>query len=291
MQVIRAKTAGFCFGVSHALTLLDKQIETLAALQANGTPAPRLITLGPIIHNPLVMEAYAQKGVVCLETVESIQPNDHVVIRAHGIPIATEEHLRSIGAVIIDATCPKVKKAQNAIAQHQTTYGGTLLLFGEVYHPEVQGLLSYANPDAIVFESLEELQKIPLAPHAQYFLAAQTTQDKAVLQQIITYLTQQLQTELPVLETICTATHNRQDEVMSLATQVSAMVVVGGLNSGNTKRLAEIAAAHNIPTTHIEKIEDINPSFLQNVTTVGLTAGASTPNQHIDAAQTFLENL
>ena len=135
------------------------------------------------------------------------------------------------------------------------------------------------------------MQKIPLVPHAQYFLAAQTTQDKAVLQQIITYLTQQLQTELPVLETICTATHNRQDEVMRLATQVSAMVVVGGLNSGNTKRLAEIAATHNIPTTHIEKIEDINPSFLQNVTTVGLTAGASTPNQHIDAAQTFLESI
>ncbi len=296
MQVIRAKSAGFCLGVSLALRRLDQELNPAPPEEASCAKgsAGRLFTLGPIIHNPLVMQEYIGQGVVCASDHQGIGPGDRVVIRAHGIPRDMETQIRESGATIIDATCPKVKKAQLAIGKEHAK-GGTLLLFGEKEHPEVRGLLSYAGSHALVFGDLEELAALGLEADRAYFLAAQTTQDRSIFQQAREHLQSRLGRSILTLCTICDATRDRQQEVIALSGKVQAMVVVGGLNSGNTRRLAEVALANGVPTIHVERAEDITPELaaktFAGASLIGLTAGASTPEKHIDAMQDYLEKL
>lgn len=290
MQVIRARSAGFCLGVSLALKRLDQELAAMGGAVGGG----RLITYGPIIHNPLVMRYYEDQGVVCEDRPEGVRAGDRVVIRAHGIPRGEEEALRATGAVLVDATCPKVKKAQLAIAKWQNK-GGILLLFGEREHPEVRGLLSYADSRALVFGDPAELEHLELDVEAPYFLAAQTTQGRTLFRQARELLNERLCREVRALDTICDATRNRQQEVADLCARVEAMVVVGGLNSGNTRRLAEEARSCGVPAMHVEQVSDITPQLAAEVLgragVVGLTAGASTPEEHIDSMQAYLESL
>ncbi len=281
MEVVRAKTAGFCMGVSLALEKLDTAIQK--------GDAKRICTLGPIIHNPQVLEQYAKLGVHCLDSVEQVLSSDCVVVRAHGIPKGEEERLVQSKAQIIDATCPKVKRAQLAIAK-ATQDGKTLLLFGEENHPEVRGLISYAAHDAIVFDSFEKLRTIKLAPSATYVIASQTTQEGKIFEAMIQYLRTQLE-NIPVLSTICHATHERQEEIMSIAHSVDAVVVVGGKASGNTCRLADVAASQGKPTWHVETADELKKENFTLFSRLGLTAGASTPKRLIDDVQSFLESL
>lgn len=298
MRVIRAESAGFCLGVSLALRRLDLELHSGGLAGGAGgsveKPEGRLLTLGPIIHNPLVMQDYINQGVICENDHRNIRPGDRVVIRAHGIPRTAEADIRNSGAVIIDATCPKVKKAQIAIGREHAK-GGTLILFGEKEHPEVSGLLSYAGEDALVFGDPRELAGLRLEAGRAYFLAAQTTQDRSLFSQARKKLQSRLDGNIPTLNTICDATRDRQQEVIDLAKKVHAMVVVGGLNSGNTRRLAEVALAHGVPTIHVEQTGDITPELekqiFAGVSLVGLTAGASTPEKHINAMQEYLEKL
>jgi 4-hydroxy-3-methylbut-2-enyl diphosphate reductase len=240
------------------------------------------------------MQRYTEQGVLCEDNPAAIAAGDRVLIRAHGIPREEEALLRNTGAVLVDATCPKVKKAQLAIAR-ASAEGGVLLLFGEKTHPEVQGLLSYAENPALVFGDLPELEALPLDPSTHYFLAAQTTQDRSLYQRAGRRLAEKLGKEVRTLDTICDATRDRQQEVLSLCAKVQAMVVVGGFNSGNTRRLAKVARSRGIPTVHVEQISDITPEILDQVLgrvcVVGLTAGASTPDEHIDAMRVYLEDL
>lgn len=291
MNVIRARTAGFCMGVSLALRKLDREVDR--ATEATGAPAAgrcRIATFGPIIHNPQVLEAYAGMGVRCLREVGEVEAGDHVVIRAHGVPQDQERALRARDALVVDATCPKVKKAQLGIEQ-QRHMGRTLLLFGEVDHPEVRGLLSYAGEGALVFGSVEELDDLPLCPETDYFLAAQTTQDRSAFESVREWLRTRLGHEVPVLETICDATRLRQQEAIDIARRVDAMVVVGGFDSGNTRRLADVAAAQGVFTVHVEHHDQLPVERLRGCGIIGLTAGASTPKSIIDATQRFLESL
>lgn len=294
MQVLRARSAGFCLGVSLALKRLDQELTASGKSGTGNGPAGRLITLGPIIHNPLVMQHYASLGVVCTEDIADIRPGDRVVIRAHGIPKTVEEQLAASGATVIDATCPKVKKAQLSIAKAHNK-GGAMLLFGEREHPEVRGLLSYAGSDAQVFGSLAELERILPEPGAPCFLAAQTTQDRTTFEEAKHRLEEQGGRKPRVLDTICDATRSRQQEVLELCTRVDVVVVVGGLNSGNTKRLAEVARAAGTPAIHIEQVADIDDetreTLLKTASIIGLTAGASTPDAHINAMEEYLTAL
>ena len=269
-------------GVGLALRALD------AALARPRTG--KLITHGPIIHNPLVMRAYAEKGVLSSEDPDAAGPGDTVVIRAHGVTQEVEERLRASGADICDATCPKVKRAQLAIAG-QSARGGTLLLFGEAEHPEVRGLIGYAGNRALVFGSLEELAALRLEPAENWFLAAQTTQDRVGFEKAATLVQERLNREISVLSTICDATRHRQEETEALAAQVDIVVVVGGRNSGNTRRLAEVAAARGTPALHVEQAADLAPERFAGFATVGLTAGASTPERHIAEVECWLQNL
>ncbi len=293
MNVVRARTAGFCMGVALALEKLDSAIEQHATSKASG----RIVTLGPIIHNPQVLDYYAQKGVVCIEGVDDVLPHDCVLIRAHGVPQDIEKALHALQVTIVDATCPKVKKAQLAIAR-ATAQGETLLLFGESDHPEVRGLVSYASArgGAHIFESLQDLQDMALAPRNAFVLASQTTQEKKIFDEIERYLRKTIG-DIPVLSTICRATQQRQEEIMTIARTVDAVVVVGGKESGNTRRLADVAAAAAVPTWHVETVEELTRELVDvkekfaSFTNIGLTAGASTPKRLIDAVHVFLQDM
>lgn len=268
-------------GVSLALQKLDSEVH-------QGSVA--IATFGPIIHNPQVLERYERQGVRCFDDPVDAVATERVVIRAHGVPKRLEDELRESAGEVVDATCPKVKRAQLGIAR-KLREGCTLLLFGERDHPEVKGLMSYAGADAVVFDSLAELQHYQFDAEKQYCVAAQTTQDRRAFAEIVTWLKEHLDKDIPVLETICDATRERQQEAIAIAREVDVMVVVGGYNSGNTRRLADVAIDQGCTTYHVETPEELPLEALHGVERVGLTAGASTPAELIDAVQKLLESL
>lgn len=271
-------------GVSLALRKLRQALEEHDARQG------RIAMWGPIIHNPQVLAEFEAQGVRRLSQLEEVQPGDMVLIRAHGIPLAEEEALRRKGAAILDATCPKVKKAQLAIAD-ATRHGAPLLLFGEAEHPEVRGLLSYASGPYHVFASLNELPSVASDTASEVVLAAQTTQDLAGFAAAAEAL-RRLIPNLRVLSTICEATSKRQKEVMDIARQVDMMIVAGGRQSGNTRRLVDVARAEGVTTLHVETpAELVSANRFRKDAIIGLTAGASTPPALVDAMQHFLECL
>ena len=280
MELIIAETAGFCMGVDMALHKLDNAVE-------NPPRCGKIFTLGPIIHNPQVLERYKQLGVGQTDGSIPLDASDVVVIRAHGITRQLQENFERQGVTLIDATCPKVKKAQILI-QRQAEQGKHLLLFGERDHPEVKGLISYA-PEHTVFESLEELREKTLGREVTYFLAAQTTQDRESFSAIRDYLLDEIDSDMTILDTICTATKDRQEEVRNLSKKVQAMVVVGGKNSGNTRRLAQIAQEAGIFTIHVETAAELPLNQLKIFERIGLTAGASTPSWIIEEVATALK--
>ncbi len=278
MELIVARSAGFCMGVALALRKLDQALRN--------HPHAVIVTLGPIIHNPQVLERYRAQGVIVAEDLDAIPQEAIVLVRAHGIPAAVAKALTARNHVVVDATCPKVKKAQLLIERHCSTTT-PLFLFGEPEHPEVQGLMSRAA-QAVVFSGFDELTRLPLPP-IPLVLAAQTTQDRAEFTAIATWLQERVP-HLTVLDTICDATRLRQDEVRELAHEVEAIVVVGGKSSGNTRRLAQIAAECGRPTWHVETAAELSAE-LAAFCRVGVTAGASTPAWIIDEVVAALRAL
>lgn len=278
MELLVAKTAGFCMGVDMALKKLDQAL-------ANPGRQGRLFTIGPIIHNPQVLQAYRLQGVLQTADPADVSPGDTVVVRAHGIPLDVQARYEERGVELIDATCPKVKKAQVLIAR-ESQNGGHLLLFGERDHPEVRGLLSYAQR-CTLFESLEDLQELSFDPRERYFVAAQTTQDRGIFDEVCSMIRGYIG-DVVLLDTICMATKDRQNEVRGIAGKVRAMVIVGGRESGNTRRLAQIAAESGVFTVHVETAAELPLDELRRHAVVGLSAGASTPSWIIEeVAQTL----
>ena len=275
---MRAQTAGFCMGVILALQRLDALIENTS----------NIFTLGPIIHNPQVVEEYARKGVLTTDTPQNIPPGATAVIRAHGVPKSVEDALQQRGIPVLDATCPKVKRAQQLIAE-QAKSGRMLLLYGEPSHPEVKGLLSYAEAGAFVFDSRESLEQFRLLPGKPYCLAAQTTQDREIFEDMAESLTLHSEFDVTVLQTICDATKLRQEEAVRIAREVEFMVVVGGFNSGNTRRLVQVVTATGTPVLHVETARELPLDMLKGFSRIGLTAGASTPQKAIDEVQSLLK--
>ncbi len=276
-----ARSAGFCMGVSLALGKLDR-----ALLKQNSGDS--IFTLGPIIHNPQVQQRYKKKGVQLAHALDDIPAGSTVVIRAHGIPKDEEDRLRAKQVSIIDATCPKVKKAQ-LIIEEQSKSGKTMLLFGEADHPEVKGLLSYSTR-SFVFESLDHLKQQKISP-GTYFLAAQTTQDRNEFYAIEAYLKEKICPSLIALDTICDATKNRQEEVIQLAEKMQCVIVVGGKSSGNTRRLAEIASTRAATVFHVETAADLPLAEIKNYSQIGITAGASTPQDIVDKIRQQIETM
>jgi 4-hydroxy-3-methylbut-2-enyl diphosphate reductase len=266
VKVKVAKNAGFCMGVRRALDLV---LNAARELQ----PDEIIHTYGPLIHNNQVLEILEKRGIRCLQDTEEAQQG-RIAIRAHGIPPQERKAIRQKGFKIINATCPRVAKVQGIIKKHSLR-GYDVVIVGDDNHAEVIGLKGFANGRAHVLNTPEEVGQLP--PMDKLLVVAQTTQDERAFKTIAA-LIEDRYPGAEIHNTICDSTHNRQEEVRALCEEVEAMVVVGGRHSGNTKRLARIAAATGIPTFHVETEEELNQKQFQDLNIVGVTAGASTPH-------------
>jgi len=268
MKLLVAKSAGFCFGVKRATRMAFDAAET----------HERICSLGPIIHSPQLVDKLEEKGVRVVKEVEQLQ-GEAVIVRSHGITAGEQRELQERQLEIIDATCPFVKKAQEHAAQLSRD-GYHLVLVGEADHPEVQGIVSYADSKAVsVIANVEEAAALPRL--GRIGVVAQTTQSLGNFQQIVAVCLQKAK-EVRVFNTICDATSVRQDEARSIAGQVQLVLVIGGYNSANTTRLASICAELQPNTYHVETAQDLRAEWFAGIESVGVTAGASTPGWLID---------
>lgn len=275
MNVIRAKHAGVCYGVERALDMV-----TAAMMDEDDT-----YTLGPLIHNPKVVEELAANGV---EVAESIDDIDHgiVVIRSHGVEPHVLRQLESKGLTVIDATCPHVAKAQKAAAALADA-AETVLVIGRAEHPEVRALCGHADGKAVVVADVDE---IPEDITGSVGVVVQTTESTEKLGAVTDALARRGIDPL-VKNTICFATRQRQDSAAALAEEVDAIVVIGGKNSSNTTHLFEICQKHCARSFFVESAEELDPTWFAGCETVGVTAGASTPDNQICAVVEYLETL
>jgi len=252
---------------------------------ANGQDGP-IYTVGPLIHNPQVLDILAEKGVCLLDDPSRPEPG-RAIIRAHGVPAQTKQALLDAGFSIIDATCPRVVKVQTIIARYARQGYGVIIL-GDRDHPEVLGLLGYAEGRGHVITSVDDLAKLP--PFERAIVVAQTTQDTRLFDRLARTLEERFP-HFKVFNTICDSTHRRQAEVKEMAKTVDAVVVVGGRNSGNTQRLAEVVRQEGIPAFHVESEEELDRDAIKRFEAIGITAGASTPNWVIKKVYRTLEGL
>ena len=264
MKIIIAKTAGFCMGVRRAVDMV---------LEAPGNQPGPINTYGPLIHNPQVLALLKEKGINSLDAIPR-EGTGTTLIRAHGVPPEAQMGLEEAGFKVINATCPRVIRVQTIIRKH-TEKGYAAIIIGDSDHPEVIGLKGYAASHGHVVNNLAELAALPAFDQA--IIVAQTTQNTEFYNTVKQWAAEQ-QPHYKVFDTICDSTSKRQAEITQLATRVDAIIVVGGHNSGNTLRLAEIARQTGKPTYHIETEEELDLNELAGAKTIGITAGASTPN-------------
>lgn len=267
MEIFLADKAGFCFGVKRAIN---------TAFEAVGKT--RVYCLGPLIHNPQEVDRLRRAGVQTVEDFNTLHPGDTLIIRSHGVPPRVLSQARDMGLTIIDLTCPFVGKAQR-LAEALNKEGYQVVVVGEKKHPEVQSILGYAGESAVVVESAEDVEGLKL--QGRLGVVAQTTQSYGNFSEIVLTLLR-ISKELKVFNTICSSTKERQEAARVLARQVDLMLVVGGRNSANTSRLADLCRKEGKPTYHIEVADEIRAEWLKGVTKIGVTAGASTPDWLVD---------
>ncbi|MCI1665346.1 MAG: 4-hydroxy-3-methylbut-2-enyl diphosphate reductase [Atopobiaceae bacterium] len=277
MAVIRvADQAGACYGVERALDLVHAAIE-------DGTRPVR--TLGPLIHNPQVVRELEDEGVRVVDEV----PTDatcSLVIRSHGVTPEVMDEARERGMEVIDATCPYVKKAQHA-AERLHSAGYQVIVVGESGHPEVEGILAHA-PRSFAISSASDLAGHALAKRVG--IVVQTTQSLAVLEEVVSAVVGRVD-ELRVMNTICSATTERQRAAADLARDSDVMIVIGGRNSANTTRLAKICSQSCSMTHHIESPTELEADWFMDVDAIGVTAGASTPASQIEGVVSAISSL
>ncbi len=256
------------------------------ALEAANTKKGPIYTLGPLIHNPQVLGLLSEKGISIIDEIPE-KGTGTVIIRAHGVPPDSQKKLHAAGYTVIDATCPRVIKVQTIIKRHAQT-SHSVIIIGDQDHPEVIGLLGYAEPNGHVADSIDQLGALP--PFDKAIIVAQTTQNIAFFESVKAWSAENAP-HYKVFDTICDSTEKRQEEISQLAKTVDAVVVVGGHASGNTQRLAEIARQAEKPTFAIETEEELDIRAFSGVERVAITAGASTPNWVTNRVYRVLEEI
>ncbi len=266
MKIVVAETAGFCMGVKRAVDM---------AIDLSRSPRGKSYTLGPVIHNRHTVEMLSERGVVVSKGLPD-DPAATVLVRAHGIPPALEQEAVRRGHTILDGTCPKVKTVHRVISKYRDL-GYEIVIAGDKGHAEVVGLMGVAGEAGMLVSSPDDAGELPSC--AKVCLVSQTTFDKRVFERIADAVRRRYAgSEVVVKKTICAATDRRQGETREMAARVDAMIVVGGKHSANTRRLAAIARDSSTPTQHVESETDIDLDALAGCETIGVTAGASTPN-------------
>ncbi|MFR8317900.1 MAG: 4-hydroxy-3-methylbut-2-enyl diphosphate reductase [Catenibacillus sp.] len=272
MSVTLAKTAGFCFGVKRAVKLVYDE----------AGQGGKVYTYGPIIHNEEVVNDLEKKGVHVIEFLSDprLVPGVSVIIRSHGISRAAYETLESLGVRIVDATCPFVKKIHH-IVQEQGKDGRHIVIIGNKHHPEVEAIRGWCVTPATVIESIDEAHNF-LKPSGQKLcIVSQTTFNYNKFQELVEIISKKGY-DIICLNTICNATEERQTEARTIAKAVDAMVVIGGRSSSNTQKLFEICSLECKHTYYIQTLDDLDLTKVKSMGNVGITAGASTPNNIIE---------
>lgn len=275
MDITVAKTAGFCFGVKRAVEQVEEQLRL----------GKKVYTYGPIIHNEEVIREFSEKGVCILypeDEWDSVEKGT-IIIRSHGVTREEQEKMQAHGFDVVDATCPFVKKIHK-IVEEQSCLGRRIIIIGDEKHPEVIGIKGWAKGEVIIADSAETLEKVNLPVDEKLCIVAQTTFNYKKFQELVEIF-EKKRYDIFVLNTICNATQERQSEAARLAAMSEAMIVIGGKQSSNTKKLYEIAKNACGNTYYIQKLDDLDLSQFKSFRCVGITAGASTPNKLIEEVQ------
>lgn len=269
-QIRKAVHAGYCWGVERALDIVNQT----AATHQEGP----VRTLGPIIHNPQVVQSLDEKGVRSIEALSEMDTGGTVIIRTHGVAPEIYAQAENQGLRVVDATCPLVSLVQNK-ARQLVNEGYHLIIFGNPKHPEVIGTLGHAGGKATVIEKPEEVRCADLPKKVG--IVVQTTQETELVSELLAHLAPRCK-ELKVFNTICNPTIERQESARDLARQVQLMIVVGGKNSSNTRHLADVCREQGATTYHIEEPTEVVPEWFAGIEDIGVTAGASTPGWLMD---------
>lgn len=275
MEILTVKTAGFCFGVKRAI---DSTF-AIAEKQPEG-----VFTLGPIIHNPQVIERLKEKGIAPTDDIKG-KGIRSLIIRTHGIPLPLLREAQEQGYEVIDATCPFVKKAQH-YAKLLKDEGYQVIILGDREHPEVKGLMSYAGEDALVVDKEEALPRLG----RRVGIVVQTTKPVEALRRLFSRVVEQAK-EIKVYNTICNSTAMRLRETEEIARKVDVMIVVGGRNSANTTQLTNLCSSIPVRTHHIETADELDRTWFSGVERVGVTAGASTPEWIIEDVSKRIQDI
>ena len=278
MEVVLAKSSGFCFGVKRAV---DRVYEQLADHK-------KIYTYGPIVHNEDVVKDLEKQGVRVLNTKEELEAltEGSVVIRAHGVPKRIYEIMEQRGIECIDATCPFVKRIHK-IVEKESTEGRHIIIVGNAKHPEVEGIMGWCKNPATVIESKEEALDFKGSPDDKYCVVSQTTFNYKKFQELVEIFQKKVQ-DIVVADTSCSATEERQKEASELAAKADVMIVIGGTHSSNTRKLYELCKSECENTYYIQTLADLQLELPNSVELVGITAGASTPNKIIEEVQNYV---
>ena len=283
-NVTLAKSAGFCFGVKRAVNMVYEEIDK----SKGETP---IYTYGPIIHNDEVVKDFASKGVTLVKELKELEklPKGKIIVRSHGISRAEYEEMEQYGFTVVDATCPFVRKIHKIVDEH-SKQGEYIIIIGNPTHPEVCGIRGWVNGEEVsIIESKEEAQEFTLSDDKNVCIVSQTTFNYNKFQDLVEIVSKKGY-NISVLNTICNATEERQTEARSIAKEVEAMIVIGDKHSSNTQKLFEICNTECEKTYYIQTSKDMDYSLLESINNVGITAGASTPNNIIEEVSKNVRN-
>ncbi len=278
MKVQLAKTAGFCFGVKRAVDTVYEQVKK--------HKGKRIYTFGPIIHNEEVIKDIERHGVTVLNSIKELEElrEGIVIIRSHGVAKSICDILESNGISYVDATCPFVKKIHH-IVQEESSKGSHIIIIGNSSHPEVEGIRGWAGNNVTVLQNEEEAKNFKIENENQKVcIVSQTTFNYNKFKDLVEIISEK-RYDIIVLNTICNATKERQEEARRIAKRAGAMIVIGDRRSSNTQKLFEICRNACADTYYIQTLDDLDMNQLRSVETVGITAGASTPNNIIEEVQ------
>ncbi|MGB8455380.1 MAG: 4-hydroxy-3-methylbut-2-enyl diphosphate reductase [Anaerocolumna sp.] len=276
MNVVLAKTAGFCFGVKRAVDLVHEEIKK----------GPKVYTYGPIIHNDEVVADLASKGVGTIHTIEELKviTEGTIIIRSHGVSKEVYDIIETQGLKIVDATCPYVIKIHK-IVKEQSRLGRHIIIIGNDKHPEVEGIEGWCVNNYTIIENTNQAENLNLSVDQKICIVSQTTFNYKNFQDLVEIISKKGY-DIIVLNTICNATEERQTEARQLAKESDAMIIIGGLHSSNTRKLYEISKLECENTYYIQTLRDLDLEELKSFRSVGITAGASTPNNIIKEVHT-----
>ncbi|MDQ4120386.1 MAG: 4-hydroxy-3-methylbut-2-enyl diphosphate reductase [Acidobacteriota bacterium] len=278
MQVLLADEYGFCFGVERAVQMVEKALGE----------GYRVRGLGPLIHNAQEMERLEKEGVGTISEPVQIKRNETAVIRAHGVTPEVELELRERAAKVVDATCPFVTKVQR-LASRAAAQDRHVVVVGNPDHPEMIGVKGYAPTHAFIVHNAEEVKSLPRLKNP--LVVSQTTIKLKTFLDAAEAVKEKADGETQVVNTICSATRDRQDAARALASEVDAFYIIGGRHSSNSRKLLAVCLEQCPKSFLIETDAEINPEDVRGAERVGVTAGASTPNWLIDQVIKRLEEI